>query len=229
MTKPRSFRYVGTLRGIRELGLVGDADLGLWRERMSGSGAAPIDVDGRAQVLVTGLASSWMGLAYREIAIAVSARQGEDREGYYFERAFNASRFFTFFEQRWFHTPYVLRPDVHIEGGTPGAPFRASLGEPGRPGFVAELAPRDPSRVEDVALEAPLLLPADGGGAGRWFHVKLEGRTESFDFDATRDRFVVGEPAPHPSLEALRTTGFEPREWQVRRSALHARTKTFGP
>ena len=61
----------------------------------------------------------------------------------------------------------------------------------------------------------------------RWFMVRMNGLTSTFDFNATRDRFELGSECPNPILAGLRASQFRGIQWHLRRDATHARSKTF--
>ena len=53
--KPTAVKYIAQLKGVRELALFGAADLTWWRDHLASEELEPVEVDGEAQVLVTGL------------------------------------------------------------------------------------------------------------------------------------------------------------------------------
>ena len=82
-------RYIADLTGVRELALHGAADRGWWREHLAGEGLEPIEADGAAQVLVTGLDARWLLWPFRDLSVSVMARRsGSGETGLYFARAF---------------------------------------------------------------------------------------------------------------------------------------------
>ena len=113
----RPVKYVAQLTGVRELALHGVADLSWWRAHLAGEGLEPVESDGSAQVVVTGLDGRWLLWPFRDLSVSVVARRPDSEEtGIFFARAFNASRFLVFFESRWFKLPYSRRA-VRVEVG----------------------------------------------------------------------------------------------------------------
>jgi len=208
---PPTVKYIAQLNDVRELALLGAADLSWWRDQLAGEGLEAVDVDGHAQVLVTALDAKWMGIPFRDLSVAVAARRA-DETGLFFAQAFNASRFLVFFERYWFHLPYGFRADVRAE------PAAFSLGAD----VSARMAPREPAPEQEMGFAGPLFLPGR-----RWLRVNVHGATSLFDFDPARDRFEVGAGAPDPFFSGLALSQFRGRQWHVRESATHARSKTF--
>ncbi len=228
---PREVKYIAQLNGVRELGLFGVADLSWWRKQFTEEFVEPIDVDGRAQVLVTGLDSRWMGIPFRDITVFIAARSrfGSRESGFFLASAFNASRFMAGVERWWFHLPYQFRGDLDVGLGNRLA-FR--VGEPANADVDAELGSRDSSCETETACEmgfaGPLFLPRGRDGTrARWLSVRVHGQTSTFEFDAERDRFEIHSEPPDSIFAKLHASGFRGLEWHVRRNATHARSKTF--
>lgn len=229
--EPPAVKYIAQLVGVRELALWGAAELSWWRDHLAGEELEPVEVDGQAQVFVTGLDAKWMGIPFRDISVAVAARRlsGSAETGVFLARAFNASRFIAGVERWWFHLPYLFRADLHVKVGDPAA---MRLG--GQPGadLLAELGPRELSgesaAAQEMGYTGALFLPTGRDrNRRRWFMVQIRGLTSTFDFDAARDRFEVGSGCGDPILAGLRASQFRGVQWYVRRSASHARSKTF--
>ena len=221
-------KYVAQLKGVRELALFGAAELSWWRDHLAGEGLEPVEVDGRAQLVVTGLDSKWMGIPFRDLSVVVAARRsGSEETGLLLARSFNASRFFAFVERRWFHLPYSFR-DVRVELKDPAS---MRLGQETVPDLFAERGPREPSgepeAAQDMGYTGPLFLPTRDRTRRRWLMVRIHGLTSTCDFDAARDRFEVDPECSDPVLAGLRASRFRGIQWQLRENATHARTKTF--
>ena len=208
-------KYIAQLNGVRELGLFGAADLSWWQDHLAGEGLEPVEVDGSAQVLVTGLDARWLAWPFRDLSVAVAARRSGSETGLFFARAFNTSRFLVFFERRWFKLPYSRRA-VRVELGDP------SFMRLGKEDLFAEMGAREQSEPKEMGYTGPLFLPGQ-----RWLMVNIFGLTSTFDFDADRDRFEVASTCADPVLTGLRASQFRGIQWHVRQSATHARSKTF--
>ncbi len=229
--EPLPVKYIAQLEGVRELALLGAAEFSWWRDHLAGEELEPVEVDGQAQVLVTGLDTKWMGIQFRDLSVAVAARcqSGSVETGMFLARAFNASRFFAGVERWWFHLPYQFRADLHVELGNPTA---IRLGGQPAVDLFAELGPREPSVEPAPAREmghtGALFLPKGRDRTRRrWSMVQIHGLTSTFDFDADRDRFELGSECPDPILAGLRVSQFRGIQRHLRRSATHARSKTF--
>jgi len=114
--KPHSVKYIAALKKVNELALVGSADLSWWRDFLASEDIEPVDVDGKAQVLVTGLVSRWMGIPFIDLSVIVAAqgRSGLAERGYYLARGINTSRFLAGVERRCLRLPYRYRGDLHV-------------------------------------------------------------------------------------------------------------------
>lgn len=225
---PPPTKYIAQLNKVRELTLLGAAELSWWRDYLAEEELEPIEVDGQAQVIVTGLDSQWMGIGFRDLSVAVAARyqSGLTPTGFFFARAFNASRFHAGFERWWFHLPYSRRA-VRVELGTTSS---MHLGQEPDLDLLAELGPREPSGEsappQEMGYTGPLFLPK-GRTKRRWLMVRIHGLTSTFDFDADRDRFEIRSDFADPIFAGLRASRFRGIQWHMRRSATHARSKTF--
>ena len=209
-------KYTAQLKGVRELALAGAADLSWWKDHLAGEGLEPVEADGAAQVLVTGLNARWLAWRFRDLSVSVMARRsGSDETGIFFARAFNTSRFLVFFETRWFKLPYS-RSAASVELGDP------SFMRLGDDDLFAELGHRKEAVHEEFDYEGPLFLPGR-----RWLKVHIYGATSTYDFDADRDRFEVAPGFADPVVAGLRASEFRGVRWHVRQSATHARSKTF--
>lgn len=228
--KPTPVKYIAQLKGVHELALLGAAELTWWRDQLASEELEPVEVDGEAQVVVTGLDTKWMGIPFRDVSVVVAARRqsGSAETGVFLAHAFNASRFIAGVERWWFHLPYSFRADLSVELGD-----RAAIRLGGQPGvdLIAELGTREPSEEpppQEMGYTGPLFLPNGGDRTRRrWFMVRIQGLTFTFDFDAARDRFELGSGCSDPILAGLRASQFRGVQWHVRRNATHARSKTF--
>ena len=213
------------------MALEGTADWHWWRNHLEGDQLEPVGVDGLAQVIVTGLDARWIGIPFRDLSVAIAARRlsRPEEQGYYFARAFNASRFFAGVERWWFHTPYLYRRDLHMEVGDAPA---ISLGSRPTLDVLAKPGPGRPSGgpdpTQEMGYNGPLFLPrGDDRARRRWLMVRTHGLTSTFHFDAACDRFELGTECPDNILAGLRASHFQGVRWHLRRNATHARSKTF--
>ena len=222
-------KYIAQLKRVRELALVGTADLSWWRDHLAGEGYEPVEEDGGAQVMVTGLDAKWMGIPFRDVSVIVVARQrsAPAETGFYLACAFNASRFMVGFERWWFRLPYHFRADMDVRLGE-ASDIR--LGGQTAADLLAVMGPRDSSQAaaEEMEFAVPMFLPTGNDrNRRRWLMVDVRGLTSTFYFDADRDRFEIGSDCADPILRGVRASQFRGSRWSVRRSDTHKRSKTF--
>src|SRR5687768_10385823 len=60
-------KYVATLSRVREVSLLGTADLGFWQKQLGAVNLAPAEFDGSARVLVSASDATFMGLRFQEL------------------------------------------------------------------------------------------------------------------------------------------------------------------
>ncbi|HEX6097792.1 MAG TPA: hypothetical protein VF432_15815 [Thermoanaerobaculia bacterium] len=175
MTGP--IRYVADLAHVREVTLVCAADLAYWRGRLRRERLEPLDVGGRAEVLVVAAEGVFRGIAFRELSFSVTVA---DDEAYLFE-AYNSNRFFAWSERAFFSTPYQ-----HGRVGVRTDP--AAITVSGR--AIAEMASARRGTVAPEEWRGVLHL-----ARGRFFHAILAGETERIAVSSA-DRFAVDGMEP---------------------------------
>src|SRR5262249_27784132 len=139
-------KWAAELAHVREVSLLGTADLPFWQGRLEAEGLRPAARDGRAAVLLIAADARFMGIRFREMSVSVQVvppEGGALRDAAYLVGAFNSSRLLAFCERVFFSTPY-RHGDVHLSASLPasirvadkgGAGFRAEMGTgtPGEP------------------------------------------------------------------------------------------------
>ena len=227
-------KYVAELAHVREVSLLGSADLGFWAERLRGEGLTPVEHAGRARVLVVACDSKFFGVRFRELSFSVFVRRPDASEGSdaaFLVQAFNSSRFFAWSERTWFSTPY-RHGMIDVEVGLPAA---MRLGLEGQTVFSAVMSAdsntptREPSRSGVESFDGPIFLPGSTSGkaaSGRFFFAKIEGETQAYSFSPT-DTLTIRPSSGSPVLQALVDSHFVVDEWLIRRDASHAKSKTL--
>mgnify|MGYP003390346321 CR=1 FL=1 len=227
-------KYVAELAHVREVSLLGSADLGFWAERLRVEGLTPVEHAGRARVLVVACDSKFFGVRFRELSFSVFVDRPDASEGSdaaFLVQAFNSSRFFAWSERTWFSTPY-RHGMIDVEVGLPAA---MRLGLEGQTVFSAVMSAdsntptREPSRGKVEGFAGPIFLPGSARGkatSGRFFFAKIEGETQAYSFSPT-DTLTILPSAGSPMLQALIDSHFVVDEWLIRRDATHAKSKTF--
>jgi hypothetical protein len=228
-------KYIAVLPHVREIALLGTADLDYWKDRLAEEDLYPLDFGGHAHVLVSAIESRFLGVRFREISITFFARRNDGdggQDGLFLALAFNSSRFFAAVERTAFSTPYI-HGRIRIDTGLPGsitlsdgsdATFGAAMAHEGDESF------RDPVRVGDDGWDGPIFLPRVGRGpraSGKWFCAKVAGHTRVYPFLPADDQVKVGLGRNHDALRRVIDSGFAGQEWSIREDSRHSRTKTF--
>ena len=213
-------RFVADVEGL-EVTLRGKASAVTWRDYLADSGGLePAESDGRVGLMLSAIATTFMGVRFSELVIAVELHRARP-EGVFLAGAYNSSRLFTFFEKHWFGTPYRLG-----EVSALSDPLGLDVVVDGTPRIRARMQPaRPPSRTEDQSWHGAIHLPRRGE-ARRYFIARLEGATELVPF-GEQDTFDVSPGPDDEALAAVAESGFQPSEWSLRRRARHARSKTL--
>ena len=237
MEKP--IKYAARLSHVREVSLVGAADLGFWKRRLRRESLAPIEHEGGARVMVVAAEARYMGLKFREVSISVLAFAspgGARQEGAYLLQAFNSSKLFTFFERKFFSTPYD-HADVERAAGFPSrievlddddreVLFRVVM-KADPPGARA----REPLRQGVEGWEGPVFLPTpapENEGKPqppKLFFARLGGETRAYPFRRSEDLLTIKASSGIVALQSLLDSAFAPLEWIVREDAMHAKSK----
>ena len=227
-------KWAAQLSHVREVSLLGTADLDFWADRLRVEGLTPVGRDGRAQVMVIAADARFMRVRFRELSFSVLARRevnGAPRDGAYLERAFNSRRFFAFVERTFFATPYEYG-DVRVSAAAPASMalvrdgadvFRAAMGSD------ADAATRSPARLGEGGFNGPVFLPGQPARAGRparLFFARIEGHTATYPFVHSVDSVTIHATPAGGVLAALVDSHFVADEWQVREDASHAKSKT---
>jgi hypothetical protein len=230
-----SVKWAAELAHVREVSLLGTADLAFWKDRLLKEGLLPAESDGRAQLLIIAADSKFVGVRFRELSFCVSVSPPDDgirQDAAYLVRAFNSCRFFAFCERVFFSTPYYhgavrvsasLPPSMHlVKKGE--VVFAAAMGaDPSGLG-------RGPSRCGEDGWHGPVFLPEGrrrGGRQGKLFVARLHGYTRRYAFLPGTDSVAIGPSTDSEFLQALKDSHFAAREWIIREDATHAKSKTY--
>jgi hypothetical protein len=228
----QTIKWAAQLSGVRDVTLVGTADVQYWAARLEAEGLAPLVQDGRAQLTIISADGRFMGLRFRELSfsvLAVCRDGGVEKPGALLVQAFNSRRSFAWFERTLFATPY-LHGEVRVETESPAS---IALSLNGGLRFHVEMrsgvggaAVRTPARVGEGGWNGPVFLPM-AGGAKKLFMADVHGVTETYPFDRELDWFSL-QPEQGPEiLNALIESNFTPTGWQIRKDAVHRKSKTY--
>ena len=225
-----SIKWVAKLEHVREVTLLGNADLAYWRRRLESEELLPADFDGHARIMVVVADSRYMFVPFREISFSVLVEPFDNRCGQqsaFLIQAFNSCRFFAFCERRFFSTPY-LHADVRAESRIPvsvelrtkdGTIFHARMASHKLPTSVdAHMGGRD----------GIIHLPTLGASRPRrLFKVRISGSTQSMPFLPGRDSLTMENSAVTSLPQILQDSGFTPELWEIRQAATHVKSATY--
>jgi len=221
--------YVANVSHVREVTLLGTADLTYWQRQLRDEHVVPLDSAGRAQLMITAASMKFMGVAFSEISLCVLLTDAASAAaGAFLVQAFNSSRVFAWCERVLFSTPYQ---QARCAVST-AAPIRLELQQAGRVVLHAEMGStaRRIVRTGDEGWSGPVHLPkrnGDGKRTGRYFLAKIYGATSVYPFVPREDVCTIATSANHPALRSLAESGFAAGEWVVREDATHAKSKTY--
>lgn len=237
-------KYSVEISPVREVTLVGNADLDFWQSRLASHGFYAMNDDGQAQLILCAVDSQFMGLRFRELSISVAVTRrefGTSLDGVFLTHAFNSRRFFAFVERARFHTPYFpadLRVEVQIPvvfaasraGRTLLAARMAGNEDSSNVDFdVTHARDRRPTRRESSDWRVPIFLPdhrSTRPDERRLFFGRLAGDMAVYEFDSAADSFVVSPVDDTRVLQWLIDSQFVGREWRLRSHGTHGKSKT---
>lgn len=221
-------KYDISLAGVKEVNLLGHADAATFRDLLAPEGLHPTVRDGKAEVLVGAFDSRFMGLAFREAIVTVytcARAGGSERDGAFLLQGFNSRSPFAWVERVMNRSPYVA---ASIAVDANGASSSMAIAVAGAPIFEASMEAEgraEPARTEDTPWTGPVHLPSRGGKR-EMFLVELQGALQVHAFAPGRDRLRIGRAVSADVSGALAECGFEAKEWWIRPSARHSKTKT---
>jgi len=226
--------WAAELAHVREVSLLGTADLAYWRDRLLKEDLLPAERDGGARLWIAAADSKYMGVRFRELSFSVLVSWSEEgfrHDAAYLARAFNSCRLFAVCERVLFSSPYS-HGDVRVLASLPASIHLAKKGEiifRAEMGAEGSGADREPSRRGEGGWEGPVFLPGirrGNGRPGKWFFARLKGDTRTYPFLHSEDTVAIGSPPDSEILQALRDSHFVAEEWVVREDASHAKSKT---
>ena len=228
-------KWAGELAHVREVTLLGSADLAFWRDWLVEQNLRPAEREGKAQLLIVGADSKYMGICFRELSFSVvvsTQESGAQQDAVYLVRAFNSSRLLTFCEQIFFSTPYCCG-DVRV---STNFPVSVHIFKNGEVLFGAQMRTdasgleRQTSHHGEDGWEGPIFLPRSSRrkeGKDKVFFARLRGDTNRYPFLISQDSMTIKSSSDFDIFQALTESNFVATEWIVREDATHARSKTF--
>lgn len=227
----KSIQWAAQISPVKEVTLLGSADLACWQEHLRPAGLTPASFDGRARIMVCAADARFKGMAFRELSISLFVSReadGSSADGAYLTHAFNSSRLFACIERTFFATPYF--PAEVVVTGEPLTGF--FVYQRGKVALQASLENGRgvPLRTGDEGFCGPLFLPSlkrGAAGSDKFFVAKLEGATHVFAFDPQRHSLDFDAANGPPVFQWLGDSGFRGEEWQIRPAGQHAKSKTY--
>jgi hypothetical protein len=233
--KDDEIKWAAQVAHVREVSLLGTADLAYWAGRLKREDLAPDDRDGRAQVMIVAAALRWMGVRFRELSVSVLVRTGAgdaERKGAYLLQAWSSSRFLAACERVFFSTPYWYG-DVRVSASGP-ASIQVVRGV--EIAFAAEMradgvaSPGEPTPATEGGWSGPVFLPGRAAatvGRSKLFFARATGLTETQPFNPGNDALTIRPSPGCDALAALVESHFVATEWVIRPDAAHAKSKTY--
>lgn len=224
-------KYVASPPHVKEVSLVGLADLSCWTEKLRTADLAPLSRDGFAQVMIIAANMKFMGIRFSEISVSVLVEDpaSNGQAGTFLVGAYCSRRFFAFCERNLFGTPYQFAP-VQVSLSPP-------LAQVEREGITLFKGLLHTSTAGDRLLRdgaegwsGRVFLPGRGRGKGatpmqQFFFADIHGATQVYRFDPRQDVFVLhGEDGG--AFKSLLESRFTPKEWVIREDATHRKSKS---
>jgi hypothetical protein len=226
----RPLQWAAVVAPVREVTLLGSAELAFWRQRLRAAGLTPAAVEGRARIMLCAASARFKGITFRELSLSVLvSRQADGRavDGAYLLHAFNSIRLFAWFERTLFATPY-FPADVQLRTELP---LSISAAPTGQSPLMATMGPgpRNPIRSGEEGFTGPLFLPPrrTGVDAERFFVAEISGLTQVFAFDPARDTLALSPVNAPEAFRWLAESGIQGHEWHIRTAGRHAKSKTY--
>ena len=225
--EPGAIRWAATIRGGRELTLVGRADLRDWTDHLRPEGYTPFDAGGYAEVTIGATDLQWLGVQFTELVVSITVCDPQNppsRLGYYLVQGWNSIRFFAYSERRFFSAPY--QHGKTIVNTVPPAGMTLRVG--GKERFRAELRTEAAgTEIIDEEWIGPIFLPGTRNRTGHFFMATLAGPVEHFDFDRGSDTVSIPSPTEIPVFGMLQSSAFQGVAWRLRTKALHRKSGTM--
>lgn len=234
-TADTKIKWAAKLDHVREVSVLGTADLAYWKARLRKEDLVPVERDGRAQILIIAADMKFGGVRFRELSFSVLVSGqacGIQQEASYLIRAFSSSRLFAFCERAFFSTPY-LHGDVRLPTSLPAS---IQLLEAGESVFHlamqadSSVSSREPLRSGDEGLEGAVFLPKRRGGSGRdgkLFFARIQGHTRTYPFLPAKDSLTIRPSSGSDVPQMLIDSQLVAKEWAIRADASHAKSRTY--
>lgn len=215
----KKISYSAEIKGVKELILRGKADLSFFQKKLSEYRLSPHSENGFAEVTISATLLEWKKIRFQELVISVTAVNESQEKGFFLPTAFNSNKFLAFSERFFFKTPYY-------SGNLSSDPenFIIKLSSFDETVLSASKKGGVPVSVQNESLHTKVFLPSKE--KNRFFHAVLEGETETYPFEK-EDILEIRPIIEYPVFTWLIESGFKAVEWKLRRSAFHAKSRTY--
>lgn len=92
--EPQNAKFVAEIKDVRELRLIGNANLDVWNGRLAGKSFQAFTGGGCAEITIAATELVWKGFRFNEltISLAIAAKDNSQRQiGYLLLHAFNSN------------------------------------------------------------------------------------------------------------------------------------------
>jgi hypothetical protein len=218
-------KYVAEINNVREICLVGSADLEFWKTHLGRLRLSPTDFTGQARIFISAVTLKWMGIAFAELSIAIAIDPPDSTtRSVYLVSAFSTSRLLAWCERTFFQTPYE-HAQITLQAAQP---WSFGLRDNTLSTLAVHCRSTAPIEIVEDDWTVSIFLPPIGQSAQRkFFHAKLTGPVQLAPFAATSTEFKLQPSFQQLAIQLLVDSHFAPTEWRVRPNATHARSRTF--
>lgn len=232
-----SVKWAAEISQVREVSLLGSADLDFWTKRLAKQDLQPLAKHGRAQLLVITADMKFLGVRFREMSFSVAVAPppgglgaaGLGNSAAFLAQAFNTCQLFALSERVLFATPY-RSGEIRMSDQVPCS---VELMLRGQTLFQAEMdsaAPPEPARRANDDWDGLIYVPhtrVAQGDKGRVFVARLRGEAVRFPFRRGQDLLRMVPAFGLDVLTALVDSQFVVDEWLVRTNGRHSKSKTY--
>lgn len=223
-------KFIVEVQNVKEVTLAAEADLPYWQDRLQGEALFPFNDNGKAELTISATELRSMGRRTNELTFGITVcerQEADSRDGVYLLHAFNSSRLFAWIERAIFHTPYYPG-HIHLEDAVPAT---IQLSDPHGMSVNIQMGTKvAPDLIRDELWQGKIFLPrrrAHPQQPGEFFIAKLGGYTELYRYSPTLSSLSLAPRPEHRIFQWLLDSNVIGKEWRIRHSAVHARSKTF--
>jgi hypothetical protein len=229
--KNRQIKYAAEIHNVKEMTLVCTADKNVWSSYLKRFGLIPLGYNGSAKILLIASEMKYMKVQFREVAISIFARKIDDESGAestFLLHAYNSNKFFAWSERKFFSTPYYhadISFDSREYSGTEVMQDNTPLIS-----VKNTINSRVPKFEGNEQWDGMVYLPFNYNKRKqkyKWFYATLLGDTVKYDYSNEEDLLIVNSSGSNEILKLLNKSDCTGYEWVIRKSAFHAKSKTY--